>query len=110
MNFTRLLFYIGLSSFLFISTNCSEEPIQTDLSRVDKSIDTLLITDISGYNYQISPEISNYNKLYIGSQGELSFSRSLFNFSSDIFPSLTKSLIFFPSTSVCPSIATIESP
>ena len=74
MNFTRLLFYIGLSSFLFILTNCSEEPIQTDLSNIGKSIDTLIITDISGYSYQISPEISNYNKLYIGSQDEFSFS------------------------------------
>jgi len=92
MNFTRLLFYIGLSSFLFISTNCSEEPIQIDLSNIDKVIDTLIITDISGYNYQISPEISNYNKLYIGSQDEFSFSSSLFNFSSDGWN------IFFDST------------
>ena len=92
MNFFRLLFYIGFSSFLFISTNCSEEPIQADLSNMDKSIDTLLITDISGYNYQISPEISNYNKLYIGSKDEFSFSRSLFNFSSDGWN------IFFDST------------
>jgi len=92
MNFTRLLFYIGLSSFLFILTNCSEEPIQTDLSNIGKSIDTLIITDISGYSYQISPEISNYNKLYIGSQDEFSFSRSLFNFSSDGWN------IFFDST------------
>ena len=60
MNFTRLLFYIGLSSFLFILTNCSEEPIQTDLSSAGKSIDTLMITDISGYSYQVSPELSNY--------------------------------------------------
>ena len=92
MNFTRLLFYIGLSSFLFILTNCSEEPIQTDLSNIGKSIDTLIINDISGYSYQISPEISNYNKLYIGSQDEFSFSRSLFNFSSDGWN------IFFDST------------
>tara|TARA_B100001057_G_scaffold21912_1_gene20249 strand:+ start:573 stop:1784 length:1212 start_codon:yes stop_codon:yes gene_type:complete len=92
MNFTRLLFYIGLSSFLFILTNCSEEPIQTDLSGAGKSIDTLMITDISGYSYQVSPELSNYNKLYIGSQDEFSFSLSLFNFSSDGWN------IFFDST------------
>tara|TARA_A100001015_G_scaffold317639_1_gene435166 strand:+ start:192 stop:1403 length:1212 start_codon:yes stop_codon:yes gene_type:complete len=92
MNFTRLLFYIGLSSFLFILTNCSEEPIQADLSSVGKSIDTLIITDISGYSYQVSPEISNYNKLYIGYQDEFSFSHSLFNFSSDGWN------IFFDST------------
>ena len=92
MNFTRLLFYIGLSSFLFFLTNCSEEPIHTDLSSIDKSVDTLTITDISGYSYQISPEISNYNKLYIGSKDEFSFSHSLFNFSSDGWN------IFFDST------------
>ena len=92
MNFTRLLFNIGLSSFLFIAINCSEELLQADLSNINKNIDTLIITDISGYNYQVSPEISNYNKLYIGSQGEFSFSNSLFNFSSDGWN------IFFDST------------
>ena len=49
---------------------------------MNNNIDTLLITDISGYNYQISPNISGYNKLYIGSKEDFTFLSSLFNFSS----------------------------
>tara|TARA_B100001564_G_scaffold323389_1_gene303381 strand:+ start:1120 stop:2274 length:1155 start_codon:yes stop_codon:yes gene_type:complete len=62
-------------------TSCSEEPIHADLSNIDNNIDTLLITDIAGYNYQISPDISSYNKLFIGSKEEFIFLSSLFNFS-----------------------------
>ena len=80
--FIRLLFNIGLLCFLFFSINCSEQPIQTDLSNLNNDIDTLLITDISSFNYQVSPDISGYNKLYVGSKGEFNFLSSLFNFSS----------------------------
>jgi len=79
----RLLFDICLICFLYFFSSCSEEPIHTDLSNVDNNIDTLLITDISGYNYQISPNISGYNKLYVGSREEFTFLSSLFNFSSN---------------------------
>ena len=79
----RLLFDICLICFLYFFSSCSEEPIHTDLSNVDNNIDTLLITDISGYNYQISPDISGYNKLYVGSKEEFTFLSSLFNFSSN---------------------------
>ena len=69
----RLLFDICLIYFLYFFSSCSEEPIYTDLSNVDNNIDTLLITDISGYNYQISPNIGGYNKLYVGSREEFTF-------------------------------------
>ena len=79
----RLLFHLCLLCYLYLLASCSEEPIYTDLSNLDNNIDTLLITDISGYNYQISPNISGYNKLYVGSKEEFTFLSSLFNFSSD---------------------------
>ena len=79
----RILFDICLIFFLYFLPSCSEEPIHTDLSNVDNNIDTMLITDISGYNYQISPDISNYNKLYVGSKEEFTFLSSLFNFASN---------------------------
>ena len=76
----RLLFDLCLTYFLYFFFSCSEEPIHADLSNLDNNIDTLLITDISGYNYQISPDISGYNKLYVGSKEEFTFLSSLFNF------------------------------
>ena len=79
----RLLFHICFFCFLYFFNSCSEEPIHTDLSNLNNNIDTLLITDISGYNYQISPNVSGYNKLYVGSKEEFTFLSSLFNFSSN---------------------------
>lgn len=96
--FTRLLIDIGLFWFLYLFLSCSEEPIQTDLSNLNNNIDTLLITDISGYNYQISPDISSYNKLFVGTYGEYNFLSSLFNFSSNSWD------IFFDSTITVDSI------
>ena len=69
----RLLFGLCLTCFFYFFSSCSEEPIYNDLSNIDNNIDTLLITDISGYNYQISPDISGYNKLFVGSKEEFTF-------------------------------------
>ena len=66
MYFVRLITAAGLSSIFLLLTNCSEDPIQTDLSANDLSLDTLLLKNISGFTYQISPDISAYKKLYIG--------------------------------------------
>ena len=78
-----ILFYIGLCCFLNLIISCSEEPIQANLSNINSDIDTLLITNITGFNYQISPDINSHNKLYVGSYGEYKFLSSLFNFSSN---------------------------
>ena len=94
----RLLFHICFIFFLYFFNSCSEEPIHTDLSNLNNNIDTLLITDISGYNYQISPDISNYNRLYVGSKEEFTFLSSLFNFSSNGWD------VFFDSTVTIDSI------
>ena len=82
MKFTSLLFKIGLSGLILFFTNCSEEPIESDLSNISQSVDTLLITDITGFNYQISPDIGAYNKLFVGTQNGFVFSSSLLNFST----------------------------
>jgi len=60
---------------------------------LNNNIDTLLITDISGYNYQISPDISGYNKLYVGSKEEFTFLSSLFNFSSNSWDTFLDSTV-----------------
>ena len=79
----RLLFHISFVCSLYFFNSCSEDQIHTDLSNLNNNIDTLLITDISGFNYKISPDISGYNKLYVGSKEEFTFLSSLFNFSSN---------------------------
>ena len=98
MKSSRLLFHICLVYFLYFFTSCSEEPIYTELSSLNNNIDTLLITNISGYNYQISPDISSYNKLFVGSKEEFTFLSSLFNFSSNSWNT------FFDSTVTIDSI------
>ena len=82
MYFTRSISIIGLSSILFFVLNCSEVPIQTDLSNNSQSLDTLSLADISGFTYQISPEISSYQKLYVGHNSNFSFPISLLKFPS----------------------------
>ena len=77
MCFARLIAPISLSGFLLLLTNCSEDPIQTDLSGNDLSLDTLSISNISGFTYQISPDISAYKKLYVGNNHGFSFPSSL---------------------------------
>ena len=94
----RLLFDLCLTCFLYFFFSCSEEPIHTDLTNLDNNIDTLLITDIFGYNYQISPEIGGYNKLYVGSKEDFTFLSSLFNFPSNSWGT------FFDSTVTVDSI------
>ncbi len=93
MKSLRLLFHICLICCLFFFNNCSEEPIHTDLSSLNDNIDTLLITDISGYNYQISPDISSYNKLFVGSKEEFTFLSSLLNFSSNSWETFSDSTV-----------------
>lgn len=84
MKFTSLLSTIGLCGLLLFFANCSEEPIQSDLSNISQSIDTLLITssDITAFNYQVSPDIGGYNKLYVGNQDGFNFTSSLLKFST----------------------------
>ena len=85
MYFTRLISTIGLSSVLFLHLNCSIEPIQTDLSNLNQSLDTLTINNITGFTYQVSPDISSYQKLYIGKKNNFSFPLTLLKFSSDVW-------------------------
>ena len=83
MYFTRFISIIGLSSVLLLHLNCSVEPIQTDLSSIKQSLDTLTINNITGFSYQVSPDISSYQKLYIGDNNYFSFPSSLLKFSNE---------------------------
>ena len=93
MYFTRLISIIGLSSFTFLFINCSVDPIQTDLSNINQSLDTLTINNISGFTYQVSPDISSYQKLYIGNNNNFSFPSALLKFSSDVWDTFLDSSV-----------------
>ena len=93
MYFARLITAAGLSSIFLILVNCSEDPIQTDLSTNDLSLDTLLLKNISGFTYQISPDISAYKKLYIGNNHNFSFPSSLLKFPSTGWDTFLDSLV-----------------
>ena len=97
MYYTRSMSIIGLSSMLFLLLNCSEDPIQTDLSENDQSLKTLTLTEISGFTYKISPEINSYKKLYIGNSNNFSFSSSLLKFSADVWDTFLDSSVIIDS-------------
>ena len=99
MYFTRLISIIGLSSVLLLHLNCSVEPIQTDLSSIKQSLDTLTINNITGFSYQVSPDISSYQKLYIGDNNNFSFPSSLLKFSSDVWDTFLDSSVIVDSVS-----------
>ena len=94
MYFTRFISIICFSSIFFLHINCSVEPIQTDLSKINQSLDTLVINNnITGQTYQISPDISSYQKLYIGDNKGFSFPFTLLKFSSDVWDIFSDSLV-----------------
>ena len=93
MYLARLITAAGLSSIILLLTNCSEDPIQADLSENDLSLDTLLLKNISGFTYQISPDISAYKKLYIGNSQNFSFPSSLLKFPSNGWDTFLDSLV-----------------
>ena len=94
-----------LVTFLFIifSWNCSEEPIENDLSNVNLKIDTLLIEDISANPYWIAPNLGLTDYLYVGRTTYLhsdytfiSFSNNQYNWGAFLDSNITSfdSLIF----------------
>ena len=93
MYFARLITAASLSIIFLFFSNCSEDPIQADLSTNDLSLDTLLLKNISGFTYQISPDISAYKKLYIGNSQNFSFPSSLLKFPSNGWGTFLDSLV-----------------
>ena len=93
MYFARFIAAASLSSLFLILTNCSEDPIQADLSKNDLSLDTLLLKNISGFTYQISPDISSYKKLYVGNSQNFTFPSTLLKFPSSGWDTFLDSLV-----------------
>ncbi len=80
-NFNFYLLFISL--FIFLNWNCSEEPIQNDLSNINLRIDTLLIDDISARPYWIAPNLGTSDYLYLGSKNNINANYSFITFSNN---------------------------
>ena len=69
-------FSIILTGLIIISVfnwQCAEEPIDADLSHLSQTADTLTLHSITGFTYQVPPEIGSIKRLYVGTKGELYF-------------------------------------
>ena len=55
-----------LITLVFLSWNCSEDPLSVKLDDSNLIIDTLSLSKISAYNYLIPPNIGSSDRLYLG--------------------------------------------
>ncbi len=62
---------------------CTEEPIVSDLSHLSQTVDTLTLHSITGFTYQVPPEIGSIKRLYVGAKGELFFPFTFFKIHSN---------------------------
>ena len=67
------LILTGLIVISFFNWQCAEEPIVADLSHLSQTADTLTLHSITGFTYQVPPEIGSIKRLYVGTKGELYF-------------------------------------
>lgn len=58
----------GVFVMIIISWRCAEDPLETDLSHLNLSVDTLYISNIVGSSYWVSPNIGTNDRLYLGSK------------------------------------------
>ena len=66
-----ILTLAGGALLVVTSFRCTEKPINSDLSHLALSIDTLTIKGISAIPYSVAPNIGTNDKLYLGSKNEL---------------------------------------
>ena len=71
-----------LLTLIFISWNCSEDPILVELNHSNLNIETLTISEISAFNYFIPPNIGSSDKLYLGTKSGFDIPYSLINIDS----------------------------
>ena len=76
------LILTGLIVISVFNWQCAEEPIAADLSHLSQTADTLTLHSITGYTYQVPPEIGSIKRLYVGTKGELYFPFTFFKIHS----------------------------
>ena len=72
----------GLIVISVFNWQCAEEPIVADLSHLSQTADTLTLHSITGFTYQVPPEIGSIKRLYVGTKGELYFPFTFFKIHS----------------------------
>ena len=58
-------------AFMFLSWKCSDSPIEANLDHLNLQIDTLTISDISGENYFVAPNLGSNENLYLGRKSDI---------------------------------------
>jgi len=76
------LILTGLIVISVFNWQCAEEPIVADLSHLSQTADTLTLHSITGFTYQVPPEIGSIKRLYVGTKGELYFPFTFFKIHS----------------------------
>ena len=61
-----------LITLVFLSWNCTDDPISVELNDSNLIIETLTLNKISAFNYLIPPNIGSNDKLYIGAKSGFS--------------------------------------
>ena len=94
MRIIRLISVACLFFIAIVNINCSiQDPISSQLLDNSLTADTLIISGISSFTYQISPKIGSHDRLYIGSNNNYNFPMSLFKFSNSGWETFSDSSI-----------------
>ena len=67
------LILTGIIILAVMNWRCAEDPIDVDLSHLSQTPDTLTLKDITGFTYQVPPEIGSIKRLYTGAKDDLFF-------------------------------------
>tara|TARA_B100001250_G_scaffold75315_1_gene61608 strand:+ start:177 stop:1394 length:1218 start_codon:yes stop_codon:yes gene_type:complete len=98
MRIIRLISIVSLFIITIVNINCSiQDPISTQLLDNSLTADTLIISGITSFTYQIAPKIGGYDRLYIGSNNNYSFPMSLFKFANSGWETFSDSSIVIDS-------------
>ncbi len=98
MRIIRLISIVSLFIITIVNINCSiQDPISTQLLDNSLTADTLIISGITSFTYQIAPKIGGYDRLYIGSNNNYSFPMSLFKFANSGWETFSDSSIIIDS-------------
>ena len=79
---TSFLKYCALFIYAFLTYNCSDDKLYSDLGHSSLNIDTLSISDIDILNYSIAPNIGANERLYLGSKSGIEVPLSLIEISN----------------------------
>ena len=78
----KILSLHKLITLVFLSWNCSQDPVSVELNDSNLTIETLTLSEISAFNYLIPPNIGSSERLYIGTKSGFNVPYSLIKIDS----------------------------